>query len=284
MHYFQLHIGDYDRDTAALSLVEHGAYGKLMRSYYATERPLPADPESLWRICGAMTRAEKMAVGLVTERFFQMTADGLRHKRIDAEISNYHAQLETASRAGKASGESRRRKTNARSTTVPTESERPLNDRCVSVGTESERTPQRNINGTSTNHDPVTNNQIERESGREPESVEEWIETIREAYPRKGSQQDCRYAIRTAIDAAHQTPAQILADVKACVKWIKILEPDADTACAWVPTAPKFFLERQWTDPKKFQAMTVKRQEVKHANQTPKRRDSGDLNSDDRYA
>jgi uncharacterized protein YdaU (DUF1376 family) len=147
MHYYSHHVGDYDRDTAFLSLVEHGAYGKLMRSYYATERPLPANAEYLWRICGAMTKEEKLAVSRVAERFFKLDGDVLRHKRIDKEIESFHAQLETASKAGKASAESRQRKRNARSTPV----QRPLDSGC---------------NGTSTNQEPLTNNQ-EREHSLE---------------------------------------------------------------------------------------------------------------------
>lgn len=163
MHYYQHHIGDYDRDTAALSLAQHGAYGKLMRSYYATERPLPADAASLWRICGAMERAERMAVSFVAERFFQLDGDVLRHKRIDEEIANYHALLETASKAGRASAESRQRKRNARSTPV----QRPLDSGCNGMATDPPTEAQRNANGTSTNQEPRTSNQEEREHSLE---------------------------------------------------------------------------------------------------------------------
>lgn len=141
MHYYSHHIGDYDRDTSALSLAQHGAYGKLMRSYYATERPLPADDVSLWRICGAMDARERAAVSSVAKQFFQEDGGVLRHRRIDAEIDSYREQLATASRAGKASAASRQRNRNARSTTVEIPLQRNGNDQ---------------PNATATNQEPVT--------------------------------------------------------------------------------------------------------------------------------
>lgn len=41
MNFFKLYIGDYQRDTAHLSVTEHGAYLLMLQHYYATEKPLP---------------------------------------------------------------------------------------------------------------------------------------------------------------------------------------------------------------------------------------------------
>lgn len=145
MHYYQRHIGDYRRDTNALPILEHGAYGLLMDEYYATERRLPARPEDLWRICRAVSKAERLAVSLVAEKFFQLVDGLLIHKRIEEEIAEYREGIETASKAGRASAKSRQLKRNARSTTVDVPLERKANDP---------------TNGTSTNHEPVTSNQV----------------------------------------------------------------------------------------------------------------------------
>lgn len=110
--------------------------------------------------------------------------------------------------------------------------------------------------------------------------LDSWIEKIREAYPRKGEQQDCRHAIRTALDAGHQTPEQILDDVLACAVWVKQAEEKG--TCSFVPCAGAFFSKRQWTDPKKFEGIAIRVKEAQNGNK-PKRRDSGDLNADDRY-
>src|SRR5688500_18620892 len=109
MHYYPHHIGDHDRDTASLSLMEQGAYVKLMWSYYATERPLPESGEGLCRICGAMTKAEREAVMNVVARYFVSRKEpGLWHKRIDREIAQYKARGEASRSNGLKGGRPRK--------------------------------------------------------------------------------------------------------------------------------------------------------------------------------
>ena len=40
MNYYERHIGDYLKDTAHLSLLEHGIYGRLLDIYYTREEPI----------------------------------------------------------------------------------------------------------------------------------------------------------------------------------------------------------------------------------------------------
>ena len=48
MNYYERHIGDYLKDTAHLSLLEHGVYSRLLDVYYTRESPIPAaDAERL---------------------------------------------------------------------------------------------------------------------------------------------------------------------------------------------------------------------------------------------
>lgn len=92
MNFYKHYIGDYARDTAHLSLLEHGAYRVLLDTYYATEKPLPADPSSLYRICRATTAAEKKAVDKVADQFFPVNGDGSRHnQRADQELADANA-------------------------------------------------------------------------------------------------------------------------------------------------------------------------------------------------
>ena len=51
MDWYPHHISDYDADTLHLTIAEDGAYSRLLRWYYANERPLPNDDQALASIC-----------------------------------------------------------------------------------------------------------------------------------------------------------------------------------------------------------------------------------------
>jgi len=87
MNWYPRYYGDYSRDTAHLSLAEHGAYNVLLDHYYATG-PMPDDADVLMRICRAFDEHEKKAVASVADKFFPVNGDGMRHnKRADQEIA-----------------------------------------------------------------------------------------------------------------------------------------------------------------------------------------------------
>jgi uncharacterized protein YdaU (DUF1376 family) len=97
MNYFELYPGDYLRDTTRLTLVEHGAYLRLLMTYYAEEEALPAKLDELFTIVSATKTAEKEAVKRVAEKFFPVGDDGLRHnRRADDEISKASARMEAS--------------------------------------------------------------------------------------------------------------------------------------------------------------------------------------------
>ena len=47
MNYYKRHIGDYLKDTAHLSLLEHGVYARLLDVYYTRETAIPDDQAAL---------------------------------------------------------------------------------------------------------------------------------------------------------------------------------------------------------------------------------------------
>jgi uncharacterized protein YdaU (DUF1376 family) len=88
MNYYRRFMGDYQRDTSHLSVIEHGAYTLLLDHYYSKRTPLPATLDALYRLCRAMTTLEQEAVRVVVEEFFPVGTDGLRHNpRADKEIA-----------------------------------------------------------------------------------------------------------------------------------------------------------------------------------------------------
>lgn len=114
MNFYKHHIGDYAQATSHLSFVEDAAYSRLLRKYYAEERPIPADLKVACRLVGARTKEEKEAVETVLEEFFKLDADEnvWRNKRADEEIAKANAQAETNRRIA---GEREARKRSQRS-------------------------------------------------------------------------------------------------------------------------------------------------------------------------
>lgn len=95
MNFYKHHLGDYAKDTAHLSLLEHGAYRRMIDVYYASEKPLPVDEGRIFRLVGARSREEREAVQVILSEFFQLQQDGWHNKRCDEELGKYGAQAET---------------------------------------------------------------------------------------------------------------------------------------------------------------------------------------------
>lgn len=87
INYYERHLGDYARDTAHLTMVEHGAYTLLLDRYYATEAPIPADQAH--RVARARTKEERAAVDAVLSEYFVLSDDGWRNARCDKEIARF---------------------------------------------------------------------------------------------------------------------------------------------------------------------------------------------------
>lgn len=143
MNYFDLHIGDFDKATAHLTACEDGMYGRLLRRYYDTEAPLPADVKAVQRLVRARTKEEREAVETVLNEFFSPTDDGWRHRRCDDEIARYNEKRAKAKRSAEARWQESERNADAMRThsegnalqspdpSIPTDS--------FSVGTRAER-------------------------------------------------------------------------------------------------------------------------------------------------
>lgn len=80
------YVGDYQRKTAHLSLIEHGAYSLLLDHYYSTAKPLPANASVLHRVCRAFAPDEQAAVQAVLAQFFTLERDGYHNKKADKEL------------------------------------------------------------------------------------------------------------------------------------------------------------------------------------------------------
>lgn len=102
MNYVEHHFGDYAKDTAHLSMLEDGAYRRLLDVYYTRETPLPLPLADLCRLARAITAAERKAVQTVLQEFFEESPGGWRHKRCDFEIARYRDKQAKAKRSARA--------------------------------------------------------------------------------------------------------------------------------------------------------------------------------------
>jgi uncharacterized protein YdaU (DUF1376 family) len=100
VNYYERHIGDYLKDTAHLSLLEHGIYSRLLDIYYSRDGAVPAD--QVMRLVGARTDAERSAVRDVINEFFDVDGDVLRHNRCDREIAKYQDKQRKAAASANA--------------------------------------------------------------------------------------------------------------------------------------------------------------------------------------
>ena len=102
MNYYEHHIGDYAEATSHLSFLEDAAYSRLLRKYYATEKPLPANVAAVQRLIGARSEDERDAVETVLREFFELSEDGWHNKRCDEEIAHYKTKQAKAKRSADA--------------------------------------------------------------------------------------------------------------------------------------------------------------------------------------
>lgn len=102
MNYYERHLGDYAKDTAHLTMIEHGAYGLLLDRYYATEQGIPADQAH--RVARARTKEEKAAVDTVLEEFFLLIDGAWINNRTEEEITKAQSKIKAAQENGKRGG------------------------------------------------------------------------------------------------------------------------------------------------------------------------------------
>ena len=104
MNWYKHYMGDYARDTAHLTILQHGIYRLLLDPYYATEKPLQAHIPTLQRIIRATTPDEQDAVKTVLKEYFCLEGEFYIHSRADKELTKYEAQADHNRTVGKLGG------------------------------------------------------------------------------------------------------------------------------------------------------------------------------------
>ena len=102
-----IYWGDYAKDTGHLSAVHHGAYLMLLKHYWVTGAPLPADDAQLWRIACADSLAHWRKIKGVVLAFFEEEDGMLRHGRVDHELANAQGNAERRAEMARRAAEAR---------------------------------------------------------------------------------------------------------------------------------------------------------------------------------
>lgn len=96
MNYYEHHLGDWAKDTVHLTMLEEGAYRRLVDVYYIKEKPLPKAIREIYKLARAAAKPEREAVDAVLREFFLEREDGWHHKRCDEELARYAEGQEDA--------------------------------------------------------------------------------------------------------------------------------------------------------------------------------------------
>jgi uncharacterized protein YdaU (DUF1376 family) len=108
MNFYKRHIGDYLKDTAHLSLLEHGVYTRLLDVYYTREAGIPEAQAA--RLIGARAKDECEALRIVLEEFFELVDGTWLQQRCEREIEEASAQAKANRENGKKGGRPKAKK------------------------------------------------------------------------------------------------------------------------------------------------------------------------------
>ena len=94
MEWYKHHIADYMEATRELSMIQDGAYRRLLSIYYQQEGPIKVEERVVFRLCNALHYREKDAVRYVLGKFFDPIEGYYHNHRADEEILRYQRQRE----------------------------------------------------------------------------------------------------------------------------------------------------------------------------------------------
>jgi uncharacterized protein YdaU (DUF1376 family) len=209
MHHYPHHIGDYRTHTAHLTMIEDGAYRRLLDIYYMNENSLPADVVAVQRIVSARSKSEREAVETVLREFFTLQADGWHQSRADEEIAIYREKAEIARKNGRGGGRPKADRTKPRANPEQTQT-KPAG---LSVGFQNET--QNEPSGKLTeNRKPVTVNQEPEETERGAPPLDAAVTIWNDAADRVGWPK-----VQRITDARRKALAARLADCGGIDGW-----------------------------------------------------------------
>jgi len=110
LFWFALDIPRYESKTSHLTMLQDGAYNRLIRHYYKTCSPIPANEQQIVIITKAFSTDEIEAVSFILKTFFKLESDGWHHDTCDEEIAKARRISKKRREAGKFGGLAKARK------------------------------------------------------------------------------------------------------------------------------------------------------------------------------
>lgn len=228
MNFYKRHIGDYLKDTAHLSLLEHGVYSRLMDVYYTREAAIPDSQAA--RLIGARSKDETQALQNVLEEFFTLEDGMWVQSRCEREIGAASDKADKNRENGKKGGRPRKIETEEEPTENPDGFQEKNHD-----GFELEPT-----NNLSQTPDSRLHKKPTRSSA---DDLAEPFRQFWQTYPRKVSKADAEKAYRKLKPDA-ELQATLLAAVALQAKshdWQK-------DEGRFIPHAASWINGRRWED------------------------------------
>lgn len=102
MKFYKRFPGDITIKTGDLTLVEFGAYDRLLDHYYAKEQPI--DPTRVYTVARCQSAADRRAVDRVLAEYWTLTDAGWVQERADEMIAEALPKIEAARENGKKGG------------------------------------------------------------------------------------------------------------------------------------------------------------------------------------
>lgn len=215
VNYYERHIGDYLKDTAHLSLLEHGIYTRLLDIYYTKESGI--NEADAARLVGARSKDEKVALASVLNEFFCLSDGIYTQARADMEIERLNDKRSKASASASARWSHVKRSANA----MRTHSERTTD----AVRTQCDG----NARAPVPNHQaPIKDNTPQTPQGgakRKPSIQSEHFSEFWESWPpneRKHDKAKClQHWAKSGLDAIAETIINDVRSKRGSDKWMR---------------------------------------------------------------
>ena len=104
MHYYKFNIGDFDKSTRHLSIIERGLFRDILDLYVKDEKPITDNLKKLERLLCVKSKAEKEALQNILDDFFVLTDDGYYSEYCQSILNDTTDRVEASRENGKKGG------------------------------------------------------------------------------------------------------------------------------------------------------------------------------------